>query len=284
MSARRDYRPSARNIKRRTVFRAPLPLNALDRQTGILLVGHGTRRPEGNRAFLDLCRASARLAGKAAVEPCFLEIAEPRIDRGLANLARRGVSRLVVVPMQLTAGRHVQHDIPNQVHQALKRLPRMSVAFANHLGSHAGLVELAEERLDRAVGGRARARGCALVLVARGSRDPAARDEIVRLARLRRELNGMGEVFASFLAMSEPSFGAVLDRAALANWDRVVVQPHLLLPGQLTRRVEARIRDMSARYSQTEWIIASPLGPDARLAVMALDLATEALSVGFSLD
>lgn len=252
-------------------------MTVLNSQTGILLVGHGTRRPEGNRAFLDLCRASALLAGRAAVEPCFLEIAEPAIDRGLANLARRGVSRLVIVPMQLTAGRHVQHDIPNQVRQALKRLPRMSVAFANHLGSHAGLVELAEERLNRAVGGRVPARSCALVLVARGSRDPAVRDEIVRLARLRRELNGMGEVFASFLAMSEPLFDEVLDRTALANWDRVVVQPHLLLPGLLTRRVEATIRNMSARYSQTEWITTAPLGPDARLAAMALDLATEAL-------
>jgi sirohydrochlorin ferrochelatase len=252
-------------------------LTVLDAKTGILLVGHGTRRPTGNRAFLDLCRAAAQRAGRAAVEPCFLEIAAPAIDRGLANLARRGVARLVVVPMQLTAGRHVRHDIPNQVRQAMKSLPRMSVVFANHLGSHAGLVDLAEERLKQAVGGRVPARCCALVLVARGSRDLAVRDEIVRLARLRRERNGTDEVYASFLAMCEPSFGEVVDHAAVANWERVVVQPHLLLPGQLTGRLEAGIRDMSAKFPQIEWITTSSLGPDARLADFGLDLAAAAL-------
>lgn len=250
----------------------------LEAQTGILLVGHGTRQPEGSRAFLALCREAAVRAGKVAVEPCFLELGEPAIGRGLTNLARRGVSRAVVVPIQLTAGRHVRHDIPNQVHQALKGLPGLALVFAGHLGSHRGLLELAEIRLGDALAGCEERSSTTVVLVARGSCDMQARSEIFSLARIRRQRDGANDVVGCFLAMSEPVLDDVLPQVILTKPDRVVVQPHLLLPGRLSKRVESIVRDMSARYPQIEWIVAGTLGPDSRLAGFALDLAREGLA------
>lgn len=244
-------------------------------QTGILLVGHGTRQPGGNQPFLDLCREVASRAGGIPVEPCFLEIAEPAIDHGLENLARRGTSRVVVVPMQLTAGRHVRHDIPDQVRRALKRLPGVSVTFADHLGSHPGLAALAEDRLRQALCGRGQVRRGALVLAARGSRDRLVKHEILRLAQVRRDFDGGGKVSACFLAMAEPSFDETLQHVASTSPDRIIVQPHLLLPGRLSERVESTVHDMAAEHPQIEWVAVAPLGPDPRLARFALELASQ---------
>ena len=83
--------------------------------TGVLLVGHGSREPEGVTEFLDTARLVAQRAGQAVVEPCFLEFARPTIDEGYCRLIERGARRVVVVPALLFAAGHGRRDIPAAV-------------------------------------------------------------------------------------------------------------------------------------------------------------------------
>jgi len=257
-------------------------LATFDSQTGILMVGHGSREPEAVQPLLDLSRGMEARLEITPVQPCYLEIAQPAIDEGLAALHRRGVQRVIVLPLQLTAGRHVQSDIPREVGRSLTKLSNMLVCFTEHLGAHPRLMDIADSRLTEALAGRPTAlEQTEFVLVARGSHDPLVRGEIVRLAGMRGEREGAGHFTACFLAMAEPTFEEGLQRAASRNPNRIVVQPHLLYPGRLLAQIHGRVAEMTQQYPQIEWVSTEALGPDPRLVECTLDLALNANSGRF---
>ena len=57
--------------------------------TGLLIVGHGTRQPGGTAEFLEtVAQVGQRLPG-VVVQPCFLEFSRPTITEGVEQLARQ---------------------------------------------------------------------------------------------------------------------------------------------------------------------------------------------------
>ncbi len=250
-----------------------------DRQTGILLVGHGSRDPAGHRPVRDLCRGLEQRLETAVVEPCYLELAEPTIEDGLAALARRGVREGIVVPLQLAAGRHVRCDIPSEVGRILVGIPQFYVSFTEHLGASGGLQEIAENRLREALSTHAASRGpTEFVLVARGSRDPSVRQEILQVADSRRMAAGDRTFSACFLAITQPSMEETLEICLRRNPSRIVIQPYLLYPGRLFRQIEKRIGQLRRRFPHIEWILAGPLGPDPSLVDCVAGLVRDAMA------
>ena len=240
-------------------------------------MGHGSRERAGNAPLLELCRDLEVRLGITPVQPCYLELARPTIAEGLGALHRRGVERVIVVPLQLTAGRHVRYDIPCEVGRALAELSNMAVCFTEHLGAHPTLVDVADSRLAEALAGRPPATGSTEhVLVARGSRDPLVRGEIVRWAGSRCIETDAEGVTTCFLAVTRPTFETGLRTALSRSPARIVVQPHLLYPGRLLQRIRTTLQRMAGEISNVEWVLVDSLGPDGRLADCVLDLAIEA--------
>lgn len=112
----------------------------------VLIVAHGSRRPESNAEV-------RRLAGRVAeilaadpdvvcVESAFLELAEPTIGEGIDRCVAAGAGEVVVLPYFLAAGRHVQHDIPREVRAKRAAYPQVRIVLAPHLGAHEALAGL----------------------------------------------------------------------------------------------------------------------------------------------
>ncbi|MEE3220587.1 MAG: CbiX/SirB N-terminal domain-containing protein, partial [Planctomycetota bacterium] len=79
--------------------------------SGLLLVGHGTRSSRGRDELLTTANAvGSRM--EIVVEPAFLELTEPTIDDAVTRLADRGVRRMTVMPLLLFAAGHAKRDIP----------------------------------------------------------------------------------------------------------------------------------------------------------------------------
>jgi sirohydrochlorin ferrochelatase len=89
----------------------------------VLLVGHGTRSEAGRAEFLRTAAALTECLPHLAVEACFLEMAAPGIPTAVRRLAGRHVRRICVVPLMLLAARHVKHDIPAAVTEAVAEPP-----------------------------------------------------------------------------------------------------------------------------------------------------------------
>ncbi len=133
-----------------------------------------------------------------AVEPCFLELAEPDIPTAVHRLMDRGIRQLTVAPLLLFAAGHAKRDIPMAVAAAIKVRggPNdLQIVQLPPLECHARIVELSTLRFNEALRNR-RLVACddtMLLLVARGSSYPEALAEMQRFARLRhskRRLDG----------------------------------------------------------------------------------------------
>jgi sirohydrochlorin ferrochelatase len=239
---------------------------------GLLIVGHGTRDPEGRAEFLATVEAIAALSPGAMVEPCFLELAEPTISAAIERLVERGVSEtLTVVPLLLFAAGHAKSDIPSAVAAATAKHPRLRVAQAAPLGCHPALVELSKRRYLEAVQDlpAAPASETLLLFVGRGSQDPGANAELARFARLRFEACPVGWLETCYTAMAEPSLERALPLVARLPFRRVVVQPHLLFRGELLARIRETVARFAAEERQIEWVVAPHLGPDKLVAEAA---------------
>jgi Uncharacterized conserved protein len=253
-----------------------------ERQTGLLLVGHGTRSRRGIDEFHELADQVARQVAPLAVEPPFLEMCEPTIHDGLNRLIERGVEHVVVSPLLLFAAGHAKRDIPQAVNDALIELraeDRVTSTMAGHLGCHPAILELSARRFEESLGGRDNvptSETC-LVLVGRGSRDEPAIAEMGQFARLRAAMMPVAETHVAFLAMAEPLVGDVLSKLAARGFRRIVVQPHLLLHGELYDALLELVARCQRENPATEWIVTSYLACDSACGCPPDELVTRAV-------
>jgi sirohydrochlorin ferrochelatase len=123
--------------------------------TAVVLLGHGSRAPEAQQYFLDLAAAVRETAGLSRVEASFLELCGPSFPETVAGCIARGAERLVVVPVFLHPGRHLQRDVPRLVADAQAAYPHVTIVLAPHLGAHPAVTPLVADLVREAIAGSA---------------------------------------------------------------------------------------------------------------------------------
>jgi sirohydrochlorin ferrochelatase len=246
-----------------------------EHRSALLLVGHGTRETAGVAQMLDLARQLAARLPETIVEPCFLELAEPTIGEGMDRCVDRGAHEIVVSPLLLFAAGHAKRDIPQAVAAAAARHAGLAVRQSPHLGCHRRLLELSALRFAEAVGQLSadEAARTLLVMVGRGSRDPAATSEMAAFSRLRFEHERLGWLETCFIAMARPSLDEALAVVAAMPFERIVIQPHLLFAGELSARVRDATEQAAIQWPERQWIAAAPLGPHPLLIQAVIEQA-----------
>ena len=247
----------------------------------LLLAGHGTRSPDGVAEFHTLVRrvralAAARRPGPA-VGGGFIELSPPPISATVADLVAAGHRDLAVVPLVLFDAGHAKTDVPASVNLARAAHPGVRVRYGRALGVHPDLVELVDARLRSAVPEGLR-RDTAVLLVGRGSTDPDANAELHRVARLLWEGREWPLVEPAYVSLTGPRVPEGLARLHALGARRVAVVPYLLFAGVLERRIGAQARSFAAAHPGTGIVVTRRLGPDTRVAALALARYDEALA------
>lgn len=118
---------------------------------GLLLVDHGSRRPESNRQLHHVADLVQQALGNVVpVRGAHMEIASPTIAEQVAALVAAGVTELTVVPYFLAPGRHATTDIPRLTQEAAAPFPLLRVRLAECLGVDDLLVQLVIRRAEQA--------------------------------------------------------------------------------------------------------------------------------------
>jgi sirohydrochlorin ferrochelatase len=129
----------------------------------LVTIAHGTRSTAGNRVAADLTAAAGAALGLDATAS-YVELCAPSLPEVLAD----SDEPTVVLPLLLSTGHHVRHDVPAALASA-----RGPVVLGGPLGPHRLLAQAQARRLLHA----GAEPGGPVVMVAAGSRDPlAARD------------------------------------------------------------------------------------------------------------
>jgi sirohydrochlorin cobaltochelatase len=118
-----------------------------------VLLGHGSRAPEARDYFLKLAAAVREPAGTERVAAAFLELCEPFFPETLARCVAEGADHIVVVPVFLHPGRHLQRDVPRLVAEAQAAHPGGEIVLAPHLGAHPAIAPLVGELVRAALPG-----------------------------------------------------------------------------------------------------------------------------------
>ncbi len=113
----------------------------------ILLVDHGSRRPEANRVVEALAEALQGRAPDRVVRVAHLELAEPDVGAGIDACVAAGADQIDVHPYFLGPGNHTSRDIPRLVEAAARRHPGVGVRISAPLGFHEKLVDIVLERI-----------------------------------------------------------------------------------------------------------------------------------------
>ena len=115
--------------------------------TGLLIVCHGSPLRAANEGFIAMVGRIAARLGTSNVLPAFFALLRPNIQDQVAELASRGVDRIVIMPYFLFQGQHVAVDIPNILAQCHEWFPRVTLELMPTLENDPALETVVVERL-----------------------------------------------------------------------------------------------------------------------------------------
>lgn len=121
-----------------------------DERLAVVLLDHGSRRPEANRQLEELARQLAARRPDASWRTAHLEIATPDLQQAIDDCARSGATRVVVHPFFLLAGRHTTHDVPERIAAARERHPGLEIVQSDPVGASELLLDAVLEQIGRA--------------------------------------------------------------------------------------------------------------------------------------
>ncbi|HUH07361.1 MAG TPA: sirohydrochlorin chelatase [Egibacteraceae bacterium] len=242
----------------------------------LLLVGHGTRSASGAAECFALADRVRALDPDLAVGAGFIELSPPPISVAVGDLAAEGHQRIVVVPLVLLGAAHAKSDVPASIARARREFPGINFAYSRQLGIHPDLLAVVDERLEATVPAEARA-DTAVLLVGRGSSDPDANADLHKVARLLWEGRDYPLVEAAFVGITGPRVPEALERCRALGARRIAVVPYFLFTGVLEERIREQAAAFARAHTDIDVAVTRYLGPDDRVAGLALERYAEAL-------
>lgn len=121
------------------------------KESGFILVDHGSRREASNCLLLEVVEKFAEVTGLPIVEPAHMELAEPSIATAFARCVARGAKSVIVFPYFLSPGRHWDEDIPRLTSAAATSHPGIPFLVTAPFGLHPLMFEVIRQRIDHCV-------------------------------------------------------------------------------------------------------------------------------------
>lgn len=190
----------------------------------LIVAAHGTASVTGRRVVED-CAARAADLLRVPARVGYVDVCAPSLAEVLADRPDP-----VVVPLFLTSGYHVRHDVPSAV------ADRPGAVVTPALGTASPVIEALGSRLREVLGpGLVSEHADGLVLASAGSTQEAARSEVEQVASLLGDRVGI-PVEVAYLSGPGARLDEVCAAHRAAGRSRLAVASHLLAPGVFLER------------------------------------------------
>lgn len=118
-------------------------------KSAYIVIVHGSREAEANRAFEAFLKKLAAKAKSRKIYGAFLELCKPSIPEALEAALSAGAREIFILPMMFFPGRHVKQDIPRFVQEAKAKYPDAYFHFASPLADHPLMVKLLADKAKK---------------------------------------------------------------------------------------------------------------------------------------
>lgn len=236
----------------------------------VLYICHGSRVFAGQEAALEFIERAKVYVDAEIQEACFLELAAPSIEQGIAACIRQGARSIVAVPLLLLTAGHAKVDIPVAIKTALEKHPGIEVSYGEPLGVHPRIIDVLSRRIEEVATPKPDA---TILLVGRGSSDPVVHDYFAEIIQLLRRKTGINKIQVSFLAACEPYFEPKLSEILAEDVGEVFVLPYLLFTGILMGDMKQHIQELTP---QVDVHLCDSLGYAPEIADILAERVSEA--------
>lgn len=120
-------------------------------KTALLVMVHGSPKPESNTAVFKAVDLIVKQGAFAFVEVGYLDCNEPDIPTAIDNCVTKGAEGVIAVPYFLHTGKHVASDIPKLLEDARKRHPKVEFLMGSYVGKSEHVTDVLEQRAQTAI-------------------------------------------------------------------------------------------------------------------------------------
>lgn len=248
----------------------------------VLLVGHGSRDPAGNREIEAFAQQWRARRPNWQIEVCFIEFDEVLVADGL-NRAAQAAQRVIVVPLILNAAGHVKMEIPEHIETARLRHPTTEFIYAPHLGASDPILAILKRNLSQAMQelDMPDPRTTGVILLGRGASDRMANGEVAKMARWLQESGDHELVDIAFTGITHPRLERVVQRHARLGMTQLVVVPYYLFTGTLMERIKRQVEHLKQQYPHIRFARSEHFGfEDEIFALLEQRVGEAGLDVG----
>ncbi|MEJ5327624.1 MAG: sirohydrochlorin nickelochelatase [Candidatus Bathyarchaeia archaeon] len=125
-------------------------------KVGLIIIGHGSKLPHNRENLEKLADILRKRAIFKTVEIAFMVRNTPTIPDAIESLAKKGVSKIVLVPAFLAPGVHTTREIPELIamkeKEPLLKGRGIELVYGEPLGADARIAEIIEEKALKALG------------------------------------------------------------------------------------------------------------------------------------
>ncbi|WP_017727723.1 sirohydrochlorin chelatase [Halalkalibacterium ligniniphilum] len=245
----------------------------------VLLVGHGSRDPEGNEQVRQsIEQLKSQIEENFLLETCFLEFESPNVNQGIDTCVAKGATHVYVIPIMLLAAGHSKIHIPAAIDQAKETYPDVHFTYGRPIGMHQETIEICKSRLQEVEElPTEKDEETAILLLGRGGSDPDANSDLYKITRLLWENLNYKIVETAFMGVTDPLVREGVERCIKLGAKRVIILPYFLFTGILIKRLEEMIVEFEAEYPGCEFKLAEYFGFHTKLQTILLDRIHEAL-------
>ncbi len=206
----------------------------------VIYIAHGTRIQAGiDEAKVFVARAKEHIPIKLQ-EICFLELAEPTIEQTIDRVIAKGASEIALIPILLLNANHAKKDIPAMLLPIKLKYPNIIFSYGKPFGIHLNLITQIYKRIQEQT--PELAPDDEILLIGRGSSDPAVVREFAEIATQLKLRYGIRYVEIAFLYGNGPKFSSYVDKIVESSKKHHYIVPYLLFQGKLRNHIEKELK------------------------------------------
>ncbi len=229
--------------------------------TLIFLACHGSRDPRYGQAFLELVRHCYVALDPLPVAQGQLELTELSLTQQLIQAVRAQpqIQQVILVPLFLGGGVHVDQDLPEAIQGVTSALPHLKVIQTPPLGKNPELIPLLQARIDTGLSRTPPPE--ATILIGHGSRSAGFAQILESIAQ---QLISPTPILTAYWAQ-EPQLQHRIQQLQDQGYQRLQVLPCFLFPGGILDQLQKIAAQYQAEYTNLEITLGSALAPDPQL-------------------